>query len=313
MTAAADLVIGETLLHGSPAMSNPPRTEVGLVASIVLSSVQRITQEWSPILASIGYGLKLSGVFCHAAPMVRFWHPSSARKETECELADLLVVVDVLHQSGGVERSASLVQAKMASRATRVTFGGKSSPRQLHLYQNWPAFSFADAVYGTRIFNLQPTCGEDAGTFGVIDRHLKNTAIEPPIWTQHQALPTPSAITTEPTLGKFVANMIGQTGLNYGRRAIENGADDWSAVVDLLMKVTYGKVFRHKPTLGNHAVARGATGIAFLQAAPQGVYALVESGGPPPPIEGVELIDDDDPGGMSVLRIVVAETGDGGG
>ena len=89
-----------------------------------------------------------------------------------------------------------------------------------------------------------------------------------------------------------------------------NGADDWSKVVDLLINITYGKAFRHQPTLGNHVAARGATAFAFLSAASSGVRALVPSGSPRLPFDGMDSIVDDDPGAISILRIAIAESDD---
>lgn len=311
MTDAADNAISHNLLHGSPGMTKPPRNgEVGLVASIVLGAVPDISRAWTPVLAGSGYALRMSGVFCHQAPMVRFKANRSAQTEETCELADLLVVVDS-YCVAGATRFASLIQAKMASSAKRVKLMGPSSVRQLFLYQNWPTFEFSDGAYGTRRFNLRATCIEESGTFGIIDRHLKNSLSTPPVWTQHPASPTPTSVSIEPTLGRFLADMVGRTGLNCGRRAFEGGVDDWSQVVDLLMKVTYDKVFRHVPTLGNSIARRGITALMVSKMPPIGVIGFIDGGGSRPPIDGVDFFEADGPRAISVLRIIVAETSDG--
>ena len=102
---------------------------------------------------------------------------------------------------------------------------------------------------------------EDAGTFGIIDRHFRSLPATPPVWTQHRAQPTPKVITTEPMLGTFIANMAAAKRTRYGRRAWPGGKDDWSKVVDLLLKVTYAKAFRHRQTLSAAAPQRGNTAL----------------------------------------------------
>src|SRR5437763_13137363 len=114
MAKAADGVIGDILLRGSGGMQTIPRTEVGLVAAVTLGGISKIASVWRPLLKSSGLSVRVTGVFCHAAPLVQF--KASKGQRSNCELADLLVVVD--HQRSGKSiRVASLIQAKMASKA----------------------------------------------------------------------------------------------------------------------------------------------------------------------------------------------------
>jgi hypothetical protein len=248
---------------------------------------------------------------CHAAPLVRFKRPNGV--VSSCELADLLVVVD-RQRSGKPIRIASLIQAKMAGKAMRVHLTGPSSMRQLDLYQFWPTFSFVDRVYGPDVYNLTSKTTEDAGTFGVIDRHFKNAPRTPPLWTQHRAKPTPQVITNEPLLGTFIANMTAANASGYGRIALPGGKDDWSKVVDLLLQVTYARAFRRTSTLGAAAPQRGNTAMAYLRTGPSaGSLRGRADGSWWPPFEGFEVIEDDAPGGISVLHLTLAELEDGTG
>ena len=303
MSDAADAVIGNVLLHGSNGMRTVPRSEVGLVAAVTLGGIDKIAAAWRPILSASQFALSTTGVFCHAAPMVRFSHPGILVQT--CELADLLVVVDFMHK-GATVRTASLIQAKMAAKAQRITLTGSSSKRQLGLYQSWPSFAFVDGIYGTDQYILKSATGEQSGTFGVIDRHFKKTPAAPPIWTQHEAMPTPSIVTIEPMLGTFIAHMAVPS--TYGRIARPGGRDDWSKVVDLLLTVTYAKVFRHKPTLGVSSPKRGVTSLAyFLTSGIAASGARSSAGGHwRPPFDGFEDIEDPSPGGISLLHIKIA-------
>jgi hypothetical protein len=106
MSLAANAVIEDVLLRGSQGMRTTPRTEVGLVAAVVLGGINGIAAAWASILSGSKLSLNLIGVFCHAAPLVRF-RPAGSRQQT-CELADLLIVVDFL-QGGGTARFATLI------------------------------------------------------------------------------------------------------------------------------------------------------------------------------------------------------------
>lgn len=305
MSVTADAVIGDVLLRGSHGMRTAPRAEVGVVAAVTLGGIDKIASAWRPILSASKLALSITGVFCHAAPMVRFSGTGSFVQT--CELADLLVVMDFLHK-GPTVRTASLIQAKMAAKAQRVVLTGLSSKRQLSLYQSWPQFSFVDAIYGTDKYILATATGAQSGTFGVIDRHFKRAPAAPPIWTQHMATPTPRIVTSEPMLGTFIAHMAVPS--TYGRSARPGGQDDWSKVVDLLLRVTYAKVFRHKPTLGESNPTRGVTGLAYFLTSGIAVSRASSSAGRQwrPPFDGFEDIEDPSPGGISLLHVKIARS-----
>jgi hypothetical protein len=307
LTSSADAVVDQVLLRGSLGMKAKPRTEVGFVAAITLGGVPGIAAAWSPLLASCGYSLEIHGVFCHASPVVEFHGPLGTKPG--CELADLIIVTDYIDRGGHAKRRASLIQAKMASKAKRVSLNGASSKKQLHLYQNWPGFKFREAAYGNRVYSLSSTGNGHSGSFGVIDRHFKKSAGLPPTWTQHDALPTPSSIAGDPTFGEFLARMIGGSTRSSGRVSVPAGSDDWSLVVDLLLKETYKKAFSHAPTLGSLSSPRGVTAMAYLSApvGRQGSKGQRTSYGWRPPFDGFETIEDDNPGGISVLRVVVSQ------
>ncbi len=261
MAALANHAVDKALLVGSEAMISPPRTEVGFVAAVTLGAIRDIAGAWKPICSGRGLGIDLLGVFCHAAPLVQF--TDAKRKLRHCELADLLLVVDI-NSKGSFVRRAVLVQAKMARAAARVLLSGTSSRVQLDLYQNWHRFDFEEVVYGlSRVDFTKGGRASDSATIGVIDRHFK----EQPIWTQHAVSPTPSVISDEPHLGEFMAEMVGGA-LGFGRVATPILQTDWSRTVEKLLDVTYKRAFHHKPTLGTTGVPRGVHAVAcvnFLQ------------------------------------------------
>jgi hypothetical protein len=250
--------------------------------------------------------LDLTGVFCHGAPIVNF--TGSKRQAKSCELADLLVVVDVT-RAGVLGRRAALIQAKMARAAGRVSLSGMSTTTQLDLYQNWYVFDFEDAAYGMSGVNFTPR-GDAAysGTFGVIDRHFKNV----PIWTQHAASPTPLITSHHVMLGTFIAAMALGARTGYGRLATPSLKTDWSKTIERLLSVTYARAFHDKETLGSASAPRGVTACAclsFATAATLAKPALVGWDGEPPSADVSFREDDGRPSGISVLHARMTPTG----
>lgn len=296
MRLNADRAIGDVLLSGSPLMRSPPRTEVGFVAAVTLGGIKAIADAWESTLKSAGLSLNIHGVFCHGAPQV-------IAGKIHCELADLLIVVD--RRSGkGVARRAALVQAKMACNNNRVMLAGKSTIQQLHLYQNWPLFEFKDSVaYGSAAYSLTGSTDGEAGTFGIINRHLT-----PPAWTQHQPTPTPKMLSNAPTLGSFIAWMAddnaqaGRSALVHGR-----GRDDWSSVVDRLLSVTYQKTFSHSPTLGHQRPPRGYSAFLVDSGPSRQLFSSASADGIPPIGAGIFPQDGDPVDAISVFHIEIAE------
>jgi len=298
MAADADKALGSQLLRRAPRMVTPPRHEVDFIVAVTLGGIKAIADAWEPHLAPLGLRLNIQGVFCHGSPQVTHGAPP-------CELADLLVVVD-RRQDRKLLRRAVLIQVKMARAACRVTLNGLSSVRQLFLYQRWPDFTFVDRTrFGSATYRLAGSPHGEAGTFGVIDRHLRDPNSEPPIWTQHQPTPTPSTVTSEPKLGTFITKMLaGQAA--YGRFAPQNPKDDWTAVVELLLKFGYSQPITHRRTLGDLRPPRGYSAYLLM---PGSLVPLFVAAGiaaiPPetPPIE--QLADPREPSGISSLHIEV--------
>jgi hypothetical protein len=299
MAAKANDAIDDVLVVGSETMVLPPRTEVGFVAAVTLGGVTDIARAWKPLCKSHGVGLDLTGVFCHGAPVVSF--NDRKGRSAGCELADLLIVVDVTN-AGVLTRRAALIQAKMARAAKRVSLSGSSSRVQLDLYQYWHKFDFKDAAYGLNQVDFTIGPKElDSGTIGVIDRHLKTQ----PVWTQHAVRPTPEIISDEPYLGTFIAEMVDGTRPGFGRLATPALQTDWSKTVERLLQVTYQRAFLHAPPLGGASQPRGVRATACVNFAMRANLMKMMSGGSGkgPPFDFETKEDDDRPGGISVVHI----------
>jgi hypothetical protein len=310
MISGADDAIDKALLIGSHAMLSPPRSEVGFVAAVTLGAIGDIAAAWSPLCVGHGFSLEISSVFCHAAPLVAFTSANGISRR--CELADLLIAVDVI-TAGSFVRRATLIQAKMARAAGRVSVSGTSSGVQLDLYQNWYLFDFDEAAYGmSRVdFNVG-AAAVHSGTFGVIDRHLKNRLSSPPVWTQHAARPTPLVTVNQIRLGEFITRMVDGTRAGFGRLCTPSLQTDWSKTVERLLTVTYGRNFHHKPTLGSASAPRGVSAVACLSfhTKMDPMRELWGGSGGQPPFDGVEIREVvDRPNGISIVYIAIDDNG----
>jgi hypothetical protein len=295
---SANNAFSALLLRGASVMRKVPRTEVGFVAAIAIDGSCALASAWRRDLASIGLEMNILGVFCHGTPQIAYkWSNRAVR----CELADLLVVIDV-RESTSLSRWATLIQAKMACRKTEVKLTGPSSINQLRLYQNWPRFEFLDPEYGNASFLLTKGRSGEPGSFGVIDRHMI-----PPVWTQHPPTPSPAKVTTEPELGAFLAGMASSR-VGFGRRTSQKPKDEWSKLVDLLLKVTYAKSFRHRTTLDDLRPPRGHSAFIVVKNRTHDV-SKASSGGAPPIDVAYEFGDDPD-SAISLFHIEITLASD---
>jgi hypothetical protein len=312
MATVANRAIDGALLHGSPSMVAPPRTEVGFVAAIILRALSDIAVGWTPLCRHEGLALELEGVFCHASPIVTYIGSKGRRQG--CELADLLIAVDYVRKGAWI-RKATLIQAKMARAAGRVSMAGKSSQSQLELYQRWGVFDFEEAAYGLKRVDFNQGSGaSDSGTFGVIDRHFCVPGLEPPMWTQHPAVPTPTNTAHHSELGTFMAEMVGGSAPHFGRDCTPALKTPFSKTVQRLLELTFHRSFTHKPTLDNAQMQRGvrAPAGAMLQMVngPAGRFWIGAGG--PPFVRGEALREDPDrPLGVPAVYIKVVDL-DGG-
>jgi hypothetical protein len=231
------------------------------VASIVLVGVRGIQRSWQRILGPLGYKVRMTGVFYHNSPQVRF---TDAKKQPQrCELADLLIVIDHQQAGAAVDRRASLVQAKIA--AANGDVPGSATPDQLELLMHWHRFTLP-SVYNQnpRAFTVPaaPRHYLMSGSYGGIDLGKPNK-----LWTQ--VAPAKVMNTANGcSLGLFLAAMtMGMRG--FGRKAAicpAPGAglapiqpEDWSGTISELLTLTANSPFSLVLSVGQTRPQRGVT------------------------------------------------------
>ena len=236
--SAAHSAILPSLTTGATAFGQSSlKTEPDFVAALVLGGVPDIAVAWTRILRPRGIRLSLQGVFCHNRPQVTY--PASnasslGSRLPQCELADLLLVIDDKTAGAPPTRRAALVQAKMAKGKPSIALRGGDLV-QLRLLQHWPPFNFVDKGFSkrSRDFNKAVTrpVAASSGLYGVIDKAR-------PDWQQVATPSIQQVSVSGAKFGDYLAGMADGSKAATGRAAIPGGNDDWSFTVDELLKVT---------------------------------------------------------------------------
>jgi hypothetical protein len=141
LISAAGSSVVDALRNGDP-NGNPrvaaPSNEPTAVGAVTWVAMPNVIAQWRPVSRRLGFQISLHSVFCHQSPQVTFTDRNGQRQQ--CELADLLIVVDQTASGAIRDRRAIFVQAKKFS-ASGVISISAASRDQLELYELWPTFS----------------------------------------------------------------------------------------------------------------------------------------------------------------------------
>jgi hypothetical protein len=202
------------------------------VATLVTDGIPFLAARWAPLLQSKCIGLRLSGVFCHGHPQVRFGPLSS-----QVELADLLIV----HQHTQGKRASAraiLLQAKMSADSTHQL---PSADPQLQLFSGWPPFEFVTGGLAPGIRNLNE---EGRGSrYALV---LNGQAYPEQILWADQCPWAASPAMKRLTANRSLARLLGDMLLGKEGRPFKLGTpkDDWSRMILELLEVTGRKTYR---------------------------------------------------------------------
>lgn len=223
--------------------------------------VPNIVASWRPLVSPLGLALSVHSVFVHGSPKVDFIDSSGS--SAQCELADLLLVIDDLTGGKVQDRRAVLVQAKLFDASGGFSLSGTALD-QLDLFEHWHWFDFRSSSYGKkrRDFRLagQPGHHYEFGRYGGIGGVAK--APMPFEW-EHIAPSSKPAMKRKAgsDFASFLAAMaVGHSGM--GREAYPGGSDDWSATVEDLLRVSAPNLVALKSSLGKgNRHPRGVTSL----------------------------------------------------
>jgi hypothetical protein len=142
--------------------------EVSCIRNLIGCALPQVQQAWARELAAIGITATLTGHMCHGRPFVLY--PGAPRA---CELGDFLLVHDHWPSSGGLERSAAIVQAKIFGRNGVIS----RNSVQLGLYQKWPRFTYTAWPGGMAVLRatLATNVGITITTPGALEREIAIT------------------------------------------------------------------------------------------------------------------------------------------
>lgn len=300
---AAGSSVATALQNGNPPTIAAPIDEPTAVAAITWVAMPDLIARWRPVLRP-RFRIALHSVFCHQSPQVGFIDRNGAPQQ--CELADLLLVVDEVAGGKIQDRRAVFVQAKMFSRRGRILVPA-SVKDQLELYEFWHSFRFAHGPYAPVPRNFaatgQPGSSADSGRYGGID--LPPLA---PLW--EQIIPSTNPRMTRGSgidLAEFVAGMIvGDAGI--GRAAHASGRDDWSMTIDEILSITAAQSVTLQASFGpGNQPRRGVKSVAL-----DVPTLLMFMGRPPPPDADGTVFGTGPDRGLSFVHVrLIAVEGDG--
>jgi hypothetical protein len=204
------------------------------VATLVTDGIPFLAARWAPLLQTKRIGLRLSGVFCHGHPQVRFGPLSS-----QVELADLLIV----HQHTQGKRASAraiLLQAKMSADSTHLL---PSADPQLQLFSGWPPFEFVTGGLAPGIRNLN-----EKGRGSRYALVLSGQAYPEQILWADQCPWAASPAMQRLTANRSLAGLLGDILLGKEGRPVKLGTpkDDWSKMILELLEVTGRKTYKRK-------------------------------------------------------------------
>jgi hypothetical protein len=267
----------ETLISGANAAvwhahmlasnrSHQKTREEDHVATLVTDGIPFLQQRWAPLLQSKRIGLRLSGVFCHGHPQVRFGPHSS-----HVELADLLIVQQ--HTQGkSTSARAILLQAKMSANPTHLL---PTADAQLQLFSHWPPFEFVTGGLAPGIRNLNET-GKGSRYALVLDGRAYPEDI---LWVDQcpwAASPAKQQLTADRSLARLLGEMVlGKEGRPF---KLGKPKDDWSKTIQELLEVTGRKTYK-RTNIGRGDTSRLSGDLPFgpgvmfmrLSGAPSGI------------------------------------------
>jgi hypothetical protein len=195
LSQSADQVIKRSLSRGGQTFNGvalqKPTDEVAALRLFLLGAVHGLAYQWGQIVRP-WYKLTLTSVFTHKTPMATYHDPDPVYGHAhqlhscgttitgwECELADLLVVVDFPVRGGNwTQRQAGLVQGKTLT-AGRLALKTKEY-KQHHLMTCWPDFTLAFPGVQPRRTRKLKGLPVGAGVYGMIDLQAHRWTIRRP-------------------------------------------------------------------------------------------------------------------------------------
>lgn len=214
------------------ASSRKTTREEDYVATLVRVAVPLLATRWSAVLEPRGIAVRVSGVFCHGRPQVKFAYPGSP-----VELADLLIVHLHATKSKSTAR-ALLIQAKMSDDGVHTL---AATDAQLHLFTNWPDFNFIDASMDPATRILKET-GKGSRYALIRKEHDFPEDISWPDQSPWAVSKAGLHLDGKQSFPKALGNVV--LGLDGRTVNLKRPGNDWSRLIKELLETTGAKTFR---------------------------------------------------------------------
>lgn len=219
--------------------------EPDFVAGLVLDGMPYLQKA----LQKRGVQASVLAVYCHQRPKVRYAGIKAigTAKRGSCELGDVLFV-HIDRSRGQVTRNALLFQAKTDDQIpTRVD---ASDEHQLHLYTNWPTFSYTTKGL-RRSRTVLPPAPHRGAQYLLID---KRDPSDPATGLMVHPGTFPAAccmaakdLRFHSDLGSEIVDMLrGLSGRSFGAQLPQPQRKGWDGMVWDLLESAIGKAFRRK-------------------------------------------------------------------
>lgn len=304
----------------SNAFKNLKQTEPQLVANLVFEFPREINK----IKLSGTKKLTAGGVFVHSRPFVTCKSfPNST--PASVEIGDLLLIRTLIVNSKVAEKRALLLQAKKTNGISTVP----DNPNQWHLYEQWPAFTYAPrsgGLTGKPRHIKEPDMyeaakylliGQGSVTRGrhctcCIDWTLRWHRRWPNICLYHTAQPTTPEISRFRCFaGELVEFLEGYAGKVFAKPKPRTRG--WDRVIqDLIDETAKAKTIYAGRAAGQSTSAMRGNGALSCSLADQSSFSLFRGGSDgeasnfdEPPNVPDEWSGDSDGGGISIIEFVV--------
>jgi len=217
--------------------------EPDYIAGLVRVGAPILAKKWGRLFRRKRILFRLTSVFCHQSPQVRF----SGMTKDSVELGDLLIAHVHRCSDGVVHRNALLLQSKMIQ--TLPAKVKKSDLDQLTLYRRWPDFEYVSAPLAGRTRSVAPKMPHEGGQYLVIPKtfpSLANKRFLTHTYILHGCLCMADRRLT--VHGTFPDQLFHMLTLLSGRsfEAADQNGSGWSAIIWDLIDVGIQKAFNRR-------------------------------------------------------------------
>ena len=302
---ALDQVVAASMLkaYAIAAAQNAIPSEPDFVALLVTDAAPGFFPVLGPVLVNVGIQTKITSVFCHSRPEVKF-------SAGNCELGDVLFVFFHDDANGTTHRNSLLLQAKMS--AARTTTLKSADLVQLSLYTGWGQFTYRRTLgLSGQTRAVTPHSAHRGAEYLLIDSSGPNNPTSG-LSGANGAFPMGAAgasqtLSLRVSLGSTILNLLlGQDGRSFVDR--NSAVKDWDQVIWDLIVHGSAATFSRNPVNIQGRAREIDTILKFALTNPATVSGSLDFPSHIPPRD--RRVGADDDGGVSLIVVETTEPAD---